>query len=52
MHFKQADEEDEGNAEKEEEEEEEMKKHNPGAVISRKVLVTRESGLQASESTR
>lgn len=53
MHFQQAEEEDQGNAENEEEEkeEEEVKKHNPGAVIRRKVLVTRESGLQASEST-
>lgn len=35
-----------------EEEEKKKKKGNPGAVISCKVVVTRESGLQASEPDR
>lgn len=34
------------------EEDEEKKKDNPGAVIQCKVVVTRDSGLQASEPTR
>ncbi len=46
MQFQQ---EDEANEENEDNEE---KKDNPGAGISCKVIVTRESGLQASELTR
>ena len=38
--------------EAENEEEEEKKKDNPGAVIGCKVVVTRDSGLQASDPTR
>uniref|UniRef100_A0A8C4GVS1 Tubulin tyrosine ligase-like family, member 12 n=1 Tax=Dicentrarchus labrax TaxID=13489 RepID=A0A8C4GVS1_DICLA len=43
--------EEENDEENEQTEEEEKKKDNPGAVISCKVVVTRESGLQAAEPT-
>lgn len=36
----------------EEEEEEEKKKDNPGPSVQHKVMVTRDSGLSASEPTR
>lgn len=49
MQFQQEDE-DEG--EGDEESGEEKKKDNPGDEIRCKVVVTRESGLQASEPTR
>lgn len=48
MHFQQEEDEESG----ENEEEEKKKKNNPGAMVSCKVVVTRESGLQASEPTR
>lgn len=47
MQFQQEEDEESG-----ENEEEEEKKKNPGAMVSCKVVVTRESGLQASEPTR
>lgn len=46
MQYQQEDDEDEGNGQDEE------KKNNPSPVISCKVVVTRENGLQASEPTR
>lgn len=46
MQVQQDDDEDEEKGENEE------KKNIPGRVISSKVVVTRESGLQASEPTR
>ncbi len=49
MHVQQEEDEDE---DAENGENEEKKKDNPGVVIGCKVVVTRESGLQASEPTR
>lgn len=48
----QIQEEDEEEINGENEEEEKKKKGNPGAEVRCKVVVTRESGLQASEPTR